>query len=794
MADNKIDEAFNKAAEIADKELNQNQPVAPVINYQIEGDIVAGGTVKSIVSITPNDFANTLVRVKGTISNPENVTMQYKEGDTLKDLPLDTDGTFWFGPSTGFPLTDAVSEFYTKINETATGTLTIKLEVVNVTDSIVLCEAENTVEFKKSTNTVKIIPGKNIVSSNVTLTINGEKKPFNTVIDYAPNAELEITVEQKGCVTYVNKVTLDSDLELTVNLELAKILVTINNSVNADTVDIHIVNDNQTVHYNKPFEITYGSKVIVTAKKKGYKDYTYTIDKLEEPVTIDINEMEKVKYNLTISTSETAKIKVNGTENTVWPLSFDADSVVEYEVSKLHYETIHGTITMNEDKVLDLSMELEKLDLVVTTVPTDAEVTINNKKTRTERITYGSEITVVVSKTGYVNYEETFVINDNKTINVELEKQQVKLSFALKGAGSLEGATFIVNGNIVEQESFVEYGSENTVVVSKPGYKSFETIVIPTEDTIIYVDAENEWRKPQVTVNISNIQDIENTPVILIDNKPVSIGSPADVNYGEEFTINISCDGYETITETLTITDDYHATYELVDVNSGKVKLSVVCTVEGVKIFIDDVLSTVKYVLPGTEVTVKITHVGYETIEETFVVEHDMNKVYELVDLTPKKFKITISPIPQTSTVKINNEERKSITANYLDVIDVEVVCESYITKNLQHEVVANKIIEMKLDKDPDYTLPGIKPEDVTLDDIIKMLKQRANYSYIYISRYLKFGYTEENIRKFYERFGSYVSSTFDFRLWRMMHAYFGHIDNIPEPDDCDNKNDNKND
>ena len=69
------------------------------------------------------------------------------------------------------------------------------------------------------------------------------------------------------------------------------------------------------------------------------------------------------------------------------------------------------------------------------------------------------------------------------------------------------------------------------------------------------------------------------------------------------------------------------------------------------------------------------------------------------------------------------------------------------------------------------------------------MLKMRNNYSYIYISRYLKFGYTEDNIREFYKRFGNYVSSTFDFRLWRMMHVYFGHINNIPEPDKCEDEN-----
>lgn len=775
MADNKIEDALEKAGEVLDNELGVEK-IAPSIEYTAEGLAAVNSTIKSSVKIIANDYTDTIVRVKGTISNPELVELTYKEDEKMLPLPVNEDGTFWFGPTDGFPITDTISTFETKLLKA--GELSIKLEVVRVEDSIVLCETEYTETILPEQKTILINAGKNC--NGAILTINNEEKEFDTPYNYDVDSNIEINVTKEHYVTYTQ--TLSDITEITVDLDPAKYKLTITDNVKADTIDIHVGTEN--IHYIEPLTFEYGTKIIVTAKKEGYKNFQHIIDSLDSDVIINIGNLERIKYSLTINSPENSIVKVNGTENSVWPLEFEDGTEISFEVSKNHYETYTENFVITEDKIFDISLNLEKHTLTVTTIPNNSLVTINGEQTRQAELEYGSTAKIKVESIGYESVEKSIIISKDTNENIVLEKQQLMLTVSSKKEGILKGATFKFNGVDTQINSTqVYYGESTEVEVSKPGYPTFTTIVTLTEDTTIYVDETTEWEKPQVTVNIANQQDIVNPVVITVNGNVVSANSPVDVDYKTEVNIVVECDGYKTIEETKIITSDYNPYYELVDINSEKVKLEVNCELDGASITINGKSATTLYIEPNNEITVIISHIGYETITDKFIITDDTVKNYILSDFIPKNFKLTVSPIPSAANVTIDGKSIKSITVPYLTVVNVKIFAVGYLSVEQNIEVTKDETLSVKLELDPNYTGEITDGEKVTLEKIIEMLQFRKTYSYLNISRVFKDGYTEETVRAFYVKFGSYCTSRYDFMLWKMMHEYFGHVDNTPHPD-----------
>lgn len=119
--------------------------VKPTIKNELLGDLVEGTEVDSRVSIVPGDYAGTMVRVKGTVNPVDAIATLYKEGEQWLELPV-TGDEFYFGPASGFPISDAVSEFKTSLKKA--GDVTIKLELIAVENSEVLATSDETVTIK----------------------------------------------------------------------------------------------------------------------------------------------------------------------------------------------------------------------------------------------------------------------------------------------------------------------------------------------------------------------------------------------------------------------------------------------------------------------------------------------------------------------------------------------------------------------------------------------------------------------------------------------------------------------
>jgi len=119
----------------------------PVISSNL-GTTAKRGTVKEYqVGTRAKGAQGEMVRVKVTVLSGKDVAaIEYKEINDGKyyPLPFNDEGIAWYGPSAGFPLSDATSDFRATFNKV--GKIEYKLEVVKVSDNTVLASYASSIE------------------------------------------------------------------------------------------------------------------------------------------------------------------------------------------------------------------------------------------------------------------------------------------------------------------------------------------------------------------------------------------------------------------------------------------------------------------------------------------------------------------------------------------------------------------------------------------------------------------------------------------------------------------------
>jgi plastocyanin len=123
--------------------------VAPTISSTLPtfSPAITGTTVNYSVSTVPNDYAGTQVRVFFKLSNPaqvSNLTLQYEATPgNFQTLPINGAGEGFFGPVSGFPLTNTSSNF--KATASAAGTYTYKMSLYDVSNGDTLATATESI-------------------------------------------------------------------------------------------------------------------------------------------------------------------------------------------------------------------------------------------------------------------------------------------------------------------------------------------------------------------------------------------------------------------------------------------------------------------------------------------------------------------------------------------------------------------------------------------------------------------------------------------------------------------------
>ena len=195
----------------------------------------------------------------------------------------------------------------------------------------------------------------------------------------------------------------------------------------------------------------------------------------------------------------------------------------------------------------------------VNTTPSDAIVTINGNNTKTLTVEKNTFVTIVVSKSGYQSYTESFTAESNKTINVSLVREETpgggdddNRNVTITVNPTPSDATVTINGNTGKTLS-VPRGTPVNIAVRKEGY---ETHIVPqftaTSDVTISVTLPES--RPQVTTATIAVVPTPSDATIKINGE---VRNTIVLNIGESCTMEVSKAGYATQRKTITVEADY---------------------------------------------------------------------------------------------------------------------------------------------------------------------------------------------------------------------------------------------
>lgn len=132
----------------------------PEVTSTMEPNVVANKDFEFEVATTANDYKNTMVyallRTEAKASDINKI--QYwepnEEVPSWHDLPASEDGSYRFGPESGFPLLDTASKF--KLNMKSTGSFDFKVSIMTIEDNTELCSINERLEVsaKKSIKSI----------------------------------------------------------------------------------------------------------------------------------------------------------------------------------------------------------------------------------------------------------------------------------------------------------------------------------------------------------------------------------------------------------------------------------------------------------------------------------------------------------------------------------------------------------------------------------------------------------------------------------------------------------------
>jgi hypothetical protein len=164
---------------------------------------------------------------------------------------------------------------------------------------------------------------------------------------------------------------------------------------------------------------------------------------------------------------------------------------------------------------------------------------------------------------------------------------------------------------------------------------------------------------------------------------------------GKYLTYTVKKDGYQTITNTVTITDDL-----TIDVNLELQYYNYIIrtTPFDATVIINGIEQNTLYTLMNTEINWEINRYGYISQSGTDILTNDIIKK---VKLEKMQFTYTINPTPSDAVVIINGIEQNTITADYGSLIDWEVSMEGYTLQNGQIELIEDVVNDVILEEIP---------------------------------------------------------------------------------------------
>ena len=292
-------------------------------------------------------------------------------------------------------------------------------------------------------------------------------------------------------------------------------------------------------------DVLYGTQVRYTVSKQWYETASDIVT-VTDDITLNIV-LDPILHTLTVeATPVDALISLTapGYTQAANTISVPWETDVDWTVSRAHYTTQSGTKTVTLDETMTVDLVPESYTINITPTPSDAIVMINNLQRTSATFTYNTEVTWSVSKTDYVTQGNTFYIDENTNLNIDLHKIQYTVTII----PTPSDATVIING-IERTSATLDIGTTVTYSVTKPGYASAEDTFTLTNNIDIEIELD-----PIVRLTINPTPS--DATITLTAEYGEQVDNYIEVPANDPITWSVSKADYVTQDGTTTITAD----------------------------------------------------------------------------------------------------------------------------------------------------------------------------------------------------------------------------------------------
>lgn len=245
-----------------------------------------------------------------------------------------------------------------------------------------------------------------------------------------------------------------------------------------------------------------------------------------------------------------ATVLINGVAQK--EITAKAGTVISVEVSRTGYKTYTTYKTLTHDETLRVTLEKEAVETftlyIDTVTPSNAVVKLNGTVRKQLTVTKGTIVNIEANASGYKPYISNITVTSDRHIDIVLE-EIVPDEFTYKVNPTPSDATVEING-IKQKQITVTAGTSINVKVSKRGYVTQTFVRTITKETVENIQLLVDTYKLIVRPNPSDA-------IIKIDGVVQSSKSFDFLNTSDNTikgTIEVSKDGYDTVSQEYTIT------------------------------------------------------------------------------------------------------------------------------------------------------------------------------------------------------------------------------------------------
>lgn len=337
-------------------------------------------------------------------------------------------------------------------------------------------------------------------------------------------------------------------------------------------------------------KLYYIADKIIQCVRPTPEDELYTVTVVTTPSDADvtINNVVTKQRSLASGTKVTIIAKLDG--------YYDKTYTIE---SLIKDETIEIAFT-DEDRLP------RYFNINVTTIPSNAVCKINGEITKSAKILENKVCNIEVTANGYIPYTYSFIVTEDKNINVKLEV--VPEEDIIITVNPTPSDAIVKIDGVVGNTRSVKRGN-HTVVVSKQGMNTYTLTRYFDTNTVL---------EPELTITIG-VVTVPSDATVLINGiqRRIITAIPG------QFTIQVSKTGY--VTRTITKTYNTSSVEEIkLEEEIQTATITVVAQPSGSVVKIDGITTISKTVPVGTTVNVNVTLNGYIPYNRNYTVNEDM--------------------------------------------------------------------------------------------------------------------------------------------------------------------------